>query len=62
MSPPAVDLPLLDFAVTLANQAGKLAAERFFATDFETSIKGDGTEVTDADGRRASDPQPTAPR
>jgi histidinol-phosphatase len=46
---PPVDQDLLDFAVALARRAGTLAAERFFAGDAHTTLKPDGTEVTDAD-------------
>ncbi|MFB9833971.1 inositol monophosphatase family protein [Actinoallomurus acaciae] len=49
MSGAPLDRGLLDFAVELADRAGRLAAERFFAGDFEVGIKPDGTEVTDAD-------------
>jgi histidinol-phosphatase len=47
--PPAADPRLLRFAVALSERAGSLAAERFFAADFSTAIKPDGTEVTGAD-------------
>ncbi|WP_422734415.1 inositol monophosphatase family protein [Micromonospora sp. WMMD558] len=46
---PPPDRELLDFAVGLAERAGRLAAERFFAADFAMTLKADGTEVTDAD-------------
>lgn len=46
---PPVDQDLLDFAVDLAVRAGQLAADRFFSGDARTSLKPDGTEVTDAD-------------
>jgi histidinol-phosphatase len=49
MSAAAADRALLDFAVGLADRAGRAAAERFFAGDFEVRTKQDGTEVTDAD-------------
>ena len=49
MAAPPVDRELLDFALSVARQGGDLAAERFFAADFRTSVKADGTEVTDAD-------------
>jgi histidinol-phosphatase len=35
--------------VTVAQRAGGVAAERFFAADFATRIKQDGTDVTDVD-------------
>jgi histidinol-phosphatase len=46
---PPVDQDLLDFAVDLACRAGRLAADRFFAGNAHTSVKPDGTEVTEAD-------------
>jgi histidinol-phosphatase len=46
---PPVDQELLDFAVDLACRAGGLAADRFFAGDAHSSLKPDGTEVTEAD-------------
>lgn len=49
METPPVDQDLLDFAVALAERAGRLAAERFFADDTRTSLKPDGTEVTATD-------------
>lgn len=49
MSAPAVDRELLDLAVDVAQQAGVLAVERFFAADFATRVKQDGSDVTDAD-------------
>lgn len=49
MTAPAVDREVLEFAVGLACRAGQVAAERFFAADFSTERKADGTEVTDAD-------------
>ncbi|WP_433177164.1 inositol monophosphatase family protein [Actinoallomurus sp. CA-150999] len=49
MTPAAVDRDLLDFAVALAERAGRVAAERFFAADFGVVEKRDGSEVTDAD-------------
>jgi histidinol-phosphatase len=49
MDTPPVDQELLDFAVALAERAGRLAAERFFAGDPHVERKPDGTEVTEAD-------------
>jgi histidinol-phosphatase len=49
MDTPPVDNDLLDFAVGLAERAGRLAAERFFADGHHTSVKPDGTEVTESD-------------
>ena len=49
MTAPAVDREVLEFAVGLAHRAGQAAAGRFFAADFFTGRKADGTEVTDAD-------------
>jgi len=49
MTAPAVDRELLDLAVTVAHQAGCVAAERFFEADFATLTKEDGTDVTDVD-------------
>jgi histidinol-phosphatase len=46
---PAVDRELLDLAVTVARRAGRVAAERFFAADFATRTKQDGSDVTDVD-------------
>jgi histidinol-phosphatase len=46
---PPVDQDLLDFAVDLATRAGRLAADRFFDGEARSSLKPDGTEVTDAD-------------
>jgi histidinol-phosphatase len=45
----AVDRDLLDLAVNLADRAGEMAVERFFADDFQTSVKPDASEVTDVD-------------
>jgi len=45
----AVDRDVLDFTVALADRAGRLAVERFYAADFDVATKRDGTEVTDAD-------------
>jgi histidinol-phosphatase len=49
MGVPEVNRDVLDVAVTLAGQAGRIATERFFADDFDIAIKQDGSEVTDAD-------------
>jgi histidinol-phosphatase len=49
MPAPAADRELLDLAVAVAHRAGSVAAERFFAADFATRVKPDGTDVTDAD-------------
>ncbi|MFG1994485.1 inositol monophosphatase family protein [Actinoplanes sp. NPDC048988] len=49
MPAPSISTPLLEYAVGLSTRAGRLAAERFFAADFSTAIKADGTEVTEAD-------------
>ena len=49
MNAPAVDPSLLAFSVALADRAGRLASERFFAADFELAAKHDGSDVTDAD-------------
>ncbi|MEV4349950.1 inositol monophosphatase family protein [Actinoplanes sp. NPDC049596] len=49
MEAPPVDRRLMEFAIALSQRAGSLAAERFFAADFSTAVKADGTEVTDAD-------------
>lgn len=46
---PPVAEDLLEFAVDLACRAGELAAARFFAGDTRTTLKPDGTEVTEAD-------------
>lgn len=46
---PPVDQELLAFAVDLARRAGELAAECFFNGDTATTMKPDGTEVTEAD-------------
>lgn len=46
---PPVDRELLDFAVGVAHRAGQLACERFFAGTYHTTLKADGSEVTDAD-------------
>lgn len=40
---------MLDLAVDVTYRAGQVAAGRFFAADFSTSRKADGTEVTGAD-------------
>lgn len=40
---------MLELAVTVAHRAGGVAAERFFAADFATRTKQDGTDVTDVD-------------
>jgi histidinol-phosphatase len=45
----AVDRDLLAFAVELADRAGRLAVDRFYAADFTVTLKSDGTEVTEAD-------------
>lgn len=45
---PMVDDDMLQFAVTLARDAGRLATEHFFA-DPAVRRKADGSEVTDAD-------------
>ncbi|MFF5054712.1 inositol monophosphatase family protein [Micromonospora sp. NPDC000663] len=49
MTAPRPDPALVEFAVGLSERAGNLAAQRFFAADFATAIKADGTEVTEAD-------------
>ena len=49
MDTPPVDNDLLDFAVGLAERAGRLAAERFFADGHHTSVKPDGTAITASD-------------
>jgi histidinol-phosphatase len=49
MGAPAVDRQLLELAVGVAQRAGDLAAERFFAADFTVRTKADGTDVTDVD-------------
>jgi len=49
MPAPAVDRELLDLAVAVAHRAGCVAAERFFAADFATRTKQDGTDVIDVD-------------
>jgi histidinol-phosphatase len=49
MSLPAVNRDLLDLAVSLADQAGEMSTERFFADDFQISIKADDSEVTEVD-------------
>jgi len=49
MGLPGVNRAPLDVAVTLADEAGRIATERFFADDFATATKRDGSEVTDAD-------------
>ena len=49
VSVPAVDRQVLELAVDVAYRAGQVAAGRFFAADFSTSRKADGTEVTGAD-------------
>jgi fructose-1,6-bisphosphatase/inositol monophosphatase family enzyme len=48
MSAPSVELTLLAFAAEVADQAGRLAAERFYE-DPGVATKRDGTEVTPAD-------------
>jgi histidinol-phosphatase len=45
---PAVEHELLEFAVTVAGRAGRLSAELFFA-GVQSTLKADGTEVTEAD-------------
>jgi histidinol-phosphatase len=45
----AVDRDVLAFAVELADRAGRLAVDRFYAADFSVTLKSDGSEVTDAD-------------
>jgi len=45
---PAVDRDLLDLAIDVADRAGVLSAELFFRGT-SSSVKPDGTEVTDAD-------------
>jgi histidinol-phosphatase len=49
MTAPAVDRELLDLAVSVAQRAGDVTAERFFEARFTTGTKPDGTDVTDAD-------------
>ncbi|MFC4853591.1 inositol monophosphatase family protein [Actinophytocola glycyrrhizae] len=49
MDAPPADHDLIEFAVGLAERAGRLAAERFFGGDLHTACKPDGTEVTAAD-------------
>lgn len=44
-----VDKDILDFAVSLASRAGALAADYFFRGTARTTLKPDGSEVTDAD-------------
>jgi histidinol-phosphatase len=44
-----VDRDVLAFAVELADRAGRLAMDRFYAADFRVTLKSDGTEVTEAD-------------
>lgn len=44
-----VNKDILDFAVWLGRQAGALAADYFFRGTARTTLKPDGTEVTDAD-------------
>jgi histidinol-phosphatase len=46
---PPADPELLAFAVDLAERAGRLARERFFAGPAGTRTKADGTEVTESD-------------
>lgn len=46
---PPVDRELLDFAVDLAERAGRVARDRFFAGPADTALKSDGSEVTEAD-------------
>jgi histidinol-phosphatase len=48
MNTPAVDPDLLDFAITLTDRAGRLAADLFFGDPVLTT-KPDGSAVTDAD-------------
>ena len=40
---------MLELAAGLADRAGRVAAQRFFAADFPVARKADGTEVTGAD-------------
>jgi histidinol-phosphatase len=49
VSAPSVDRELLELAAGVAQRAGAYAAERFFAADFTTRSKQDGTDVTDVD-------------
>jgi histidinol-phosphatase len=49
MDTPPVDRELLDFAVGVADRAGQLALERFFAGADDVRTKPDRSEVTDAD-------------
>jgi histidinol-phosphatase len=49
VSAPPVDREPLELAVSVARGAGACAAERFFAADFATRTKPDGTDVTDVD-------------
>ncbi|WP_427168340.1 inositol monophosphatase family protein [Streptomyces sp. C1-1] len=46
---PPVDRELLDFAVRLAGRAGQMSAQGFFRDDWHSSLKEDGTEVTEID-------------
>ncbi|MFE9746989.1 inositol monophosphatase family protein [Saccharothrix saharensis] len=46
---PPVDREQVDFAVSLAERAGRLARDRFFGGDTAASLKADGSEVTAAD-------------
>jgi histidinol-phosphatase len=46
---PPVEPELIDFAVGLAQRAGRLSRELFYATHQSASLKADGTEVTEAD-------------
>jgi histidinol-phosphatase len=48
---PPVDPELLAFAVGLAQRAGALSSELFYATAQPSTLKADGTEVTAADLR-----------
>jgi 3'-phosphoadenosine 5'-phosphosulfate (PAPS) 3'-phosphatase len=50
MSGPIMSRQVLEWAVDLAYRAGQVAAERFFAVNFSTSTKADGTEITDVAG------------
>lgn len=46
---PPVDRELLDLAVRLAGRAGQMSAEAFFAGDWHSRRKEDGSEVTEID-------------
>ncbi|WP_075693155.1 inositol monophosphatase family protein [Streptomyces acidiscabies] len=46
---PSVDPSLLDFAVRLAAEAGRVSRERFLGGGWGVRLKGDGSEVTDVD-------------